>query len=105
MRDNTEVAKASSSSSSNGTHDAQAVDRVVEVKTRVTRIQKEPFIHDIIQLSTYCLLHGANDGDLVQCLPAEDNIKSSAAAADTHSDFLQIDWTNAFDRKDNRAYR
>lgn len=49
----------------------QAVERIVEVKTRLKRIHPIPHLHDIVQMSVYMILHGCGTGDLVQYKPAE----------------------------------
>lgn len=41
---------------------------VVEIKNRVSSIKVPPPFYDEIQLVTYCLMLGATDGDLVQCV-------------------------------------
>ena len=41
---------------------------VIEAKSRATRIQTSPSIHDQIQLVTYMLMHGTTCGDLIQTI-------------------------------------
>ena len=57
---------------------------VVEAKSRATRIQTSPSIHDQIQLVTYMLMHGTTCGDLIQTITTASSEEPSGSSSNNN---------------------